>query len=277
MQLGYYAIIIRTARNLLVAHLDPWARPVVYLPATAPIPVLIYLIILTISAVILNPLEVLAARLTIQHYPVVQGEHARVHAVAEAMENLEDHVERAEAAVEAHLPGHQDKKPLPPDPNGTAPGPVAGSSSAVGSEGSTPTVTRVAIHSGDGSGTVTNVIVATTPGAPGAGNVPIATNAAHEHHRIIHQIEQAADRAEEGLENAWQHVHHAGLSVERQWDTVVHAAARVMGLEDVIRLPDPYMGVWDGLKRITHEEGFTTLYRAWWVTWLILIVSTFGP
>jgi hypothetical protein len=41
--------------------------------------------------------------------------------------------------------------------------------------------------------------------------------------------------------------------------------------EDVIGLRnenDPYLGLLDCAKRIMNEEGWTTLYRAWWVTLL---------
>ncbi|KAL7281750.1 mitochondrial carrier [Trametes coccinea BRFM310] len=46
--------------------------------------------------------------------------------------------------------------------------------------------------------------------------------------------------------------------------------------EDVIGLrheKDPYLGFLDCFKRIVDEEGWQTLYRAWWVTMLGAIVS----
>ncbi|CDO74453.1 hypothetical protein BN946_scf184979.g8 [Trametes cinnabarina] len=46
--------------------------------------------------------------------------------------------------------------------------------------------------------------------------------------------------------------------------------------EDVIGLrheKDPYLGFVDCFKRIVDEEGWQTLYRAWWVTMLAAIVS----
>ncbi|PPQ63995.1 hypothetical protein CVT24_009424 [Panaeolus cyanescens] len=49
--------------------------------------------------------------------------------------------------------------------------------------------------------------------------------------------------------------------------------------EDVIGLRhegDPYIGLTDCAKRIIDEEGLTTLYRAWWITLLGGLGSTFA-
>ncbi|KAF8633372.1 hypothetical protein AX17_004543 [Amanita inopinata Kibby_2008] len=48
--------------------------------------------------------------------------------------------------------------------------------------------------------------------------------------------------------------------------------------EDVIGLrneADPYLGLVDCAKRITEEEGWSTLYRAWWLTLLGGLASAF--
>ena len=39
---------------------------------------------------------------------------------------------------------------------------------------------------------------------------------------------------------------------------------------------DPYLGLVDCAKRIVTEEGWTTLYRAWWVTFIGGLASTFA-
>jgi hypothetical protein len=39
---------------------------------------------------------------------------------------------------------------------------------------------------------------------------------------------------------------------------------------------DPYLGLVDCAKRIVTEEGWMTLYRAWWVTFLGGLGSTFA-
>ena len=36
---------------------------------------------------------------------------------------------------------------------------------------------------------------------------------------------------------------------------------------------DPYLGFLDCAKRIIDEEGWQTLYRAWWVTMLAAVAS----
>jgi len=49
--------------------------------------------------------------------------------------------------------------------------------------------------------------------------------------------------------------------------------------EDVIGLrheKDPYLGLVDCAKRIIDEEGWSTLYRAWWVTMLGAVASAFA-
>lgn len=39
---------------------------------------------------------------------------------------------------------------------------------------------------------------------------------------------------------------------------------------------DPYLGLVDCVKRIIDEEGWSTLYRAWWLTVMGGLMSTFG-
>jgi hypothetical protein len=39
---------------------------------------------------------------------------------------------------------------------------------------------------------------------------------------------------------------------------------------------DPYLGLVDCAKRIITEEGWMTLYRAWWITFLGGLGSTFA-
>ena len=39
---------------------------------------------------------------------------------------------------------------------------------------------------------------------------------------------------------------------------------------------DPYLGLVDCAKRIVTEEGWMTLYRAWWVTFLGGLASSFA-
>jgi len=49
--------------------------------------------------------------------------------------------------------------------------------------------------------------------------------------------------------------------------------------EDVIELrdeEDPYLGLLDCVKRIANEEGWTVLYRAWWITLLGSLASVFA-
>ncbi|KAF9475764.1 mitochondrial carrier [Pholiota conissans] len=58
-------------------------------------------------------------------------------------------------------------------------------------------------------------------------------------------------------------------------DTVEYSGAE----EDVIGLRnerDPYLGLVDCAKRIVDEEGLTALYRAWWITLLGGLGSTFA-
>ena len=39
---------------------------------------------------------------------------------------------------------------------------------------------------------------------------------------------------------------------------------------------DPYLGLVDSAKRIIDEEGVMALYRAWWITLLGGLASTFA-
>jgi len=39
---------------------------------------------------------------------------------------------------------------------------------------------------------------------------------------------------------------------------------------------DPYLGLADCVKSIINEEGWTTLYRAWWLTFLGTLLGSLG-
>jgi len=69
-------------------------------------------------------------------------------------------------------------------------------------------------------------------------------------------------------------------SVSQEVDGDADDAAEYSGAEeDVIGLRqenDPYLGLTDCAKRIVDEEGWTTLYRAWWATLLGGLGSAFA-
>ncbi|KAH0589064.1 hypothetical protein H2248_004836 [Termitomyces sp. 'cryptogamus'] len=69
-------------------------------------------------------------------------------------------------------------------------------------------------------------------------------------------------------------------SVSQEVDGDAEETAEFSGAEeDVIGLrheADPYLGLVDCAKRIIDEEGWTTLYRAWWVTLLGNVGSAFS-
>jgi hypothetical protein len=68
-------------------------------------------------------------------------------------------------------------------------------------------------------------------------------------------------------------------SVSQEVDGDAEGAAEYSGEEDVIGLRnegDPYLGLFDCAKRILNEEGWPTLYRAWWITLLGGLGSAFA-
>jgi len=69
-------------------------------------------------------------------------------------------------------------------------------------------------------------------------------------------------------------------SVSQEIEGDADAVAEYSGAEeDVIGLRqenDPYLGLIDCAKRIVDEEGWTTLYRAWWATLLGSLGSAFA-
>ncbi|KIM40084.1 hypothetical protein M413DRAFT_446240 [Hebeloma cylindrosporum] len=68
-------------------------------------------------------------------------------------------------------------------------------------------------------------------------------------------------------------------SVSQEVDGDAEETAEYSGTEDVIGLRnegDPYLGLLDCAKRIINEEGWTTLYRAWWITLLGGLGSAFA-
>lgn len=40
---------------------------------------------------------------------------------------------------------------------------------------------------------------------------------------------------------------------------------------------DPYVGCLDCAKRIMNEEGYTTLFRAWWLVFIPLLMIAVAP
>jgi hypothetical protein len=69
---------------------------------------------------------------------------------------------------------------------------------------------------------------------------------------------------------------HAGQDVDGETEGPIEYASPD---EDVIGLRhegDPYTGLTDCAKRIINEEGVATLYRAWWITLLGGLGSTFA-
>jgi hypothetical protein len=67
-------------------------------------------------------------------------------------------------------------------------------------------------------------------------------------------------------------------SVSQEVDGDAEDVAEFSGVEeDVIGLrneEDPYVGIVDCAKRIVDEEGWSTLYRAWWITLLGTLLSS---
>ncbi|KAG6865220.1 hypothetical protein C0991_004343 [Blastosporella zonata] len=72
---------------------------------------------------------------------------------------------------------------------------------------------------------------------------------------------------------------HASREEDTQDESVATAETELSvysAEEDVIGLrdeSDPYLSFQDCLKRIVHEEGRATLFRAWWVTFVPLLAA----
>ncbi|KAL5528628.1 hypothetical protein ACEPAF_7764 [Sanghuangporus sanghuang] len=68
--------------------------------------------------------------------------------------------------------------------------------------------------------------------------------------------------------------------VAQEEDSVMTDAVYSAAEEDVIGLrneDDPYLGCIDCAKRIVNEEGYSTLFRAWWLVFIPMTMVAFSP